>query len=255
MHCYLGEKDQKDAQKEVFDKFFEYFNGIKTVHLLGGESMLTSQATVDDFASSIVDNKVKLRRISFITNGLLYPKEFFARLKDLHKYIRAVNKNGIKGDIFQSRPIQMMVSCDYFHNSELKRLGLTQKKRRENVDNIEKDNPWLRVDPEYTTAYGLLIDPVGNAKTIYESYLNLQSYDDEKLPKIFKHCYITDGTRLTNARRNGITYNERLHRIDDIDVTSGGNILNATQSLDDPRAFGNILKEPITDILERNTWC
>jgi hypothetical protein len=253
-HCYLGKKHENDAKKEVLDKFFGYFNEIKTVHLLGGESTLAPQSTIDDFAASIVDNKVKLRRLSFVTNGMLYPKKFFARLKDLHKYIRAINKNGVRGDLFQSRPVQMSVSCDYFHNLELKRLGLTVADRKKNVGNIARHNAWLRVDPEYTIANSLLISPIGNAKALYENYQKLPPCDDEKLPAIFRHCHITDGTNLTDARQNGITYNKRNHAINDLEVTIDGDILNTSQPLDDRRAFGNILKEPLTDILERNTW-
>jgi hypothetical protein len=255
-HCYLGKKNDKDAKKEVFDTFFGYFNDIGILHLLGAESTLAKQETTDNFAATIVDNNVKLSQLSFVTNGISYPKEFFARLKDLYQYMKSTARSSAYNYAADLALVSMLVSGDYFHNAELQRLGLTPKERDNNINEIKRDNPWLKVNPEWTNDDNLCLKPIGNAKNLYNDYLKSQraKKQGKEIPEIFKHCEFTYSEELKEIREKGLIYDTVRHTLKDVNLTDRGNLLNAAQPLDDSRAFGNILNEPITDILERNEY-
>jgi hypothetical protein len=181
---------------------------------------------------------------------MLNPKDFFARLKDLYEYMKLTNGDDCL--------VRMLVSCDYFHNLELQRFGLTPRDRDENIKEITNDNPWLTVIPKRSEEEYMWLEPVGNAKCL-RAYQDLQKEEESLFPEIseiFKHCEIGDGSISRDSQRYGIIYDEIAHTLNGISTTADGKLLrlDTMQELNDPHAFGNILKEPITDILERNEY-
>jgi hypothetical protein len=165
----------------------------------------------------------------------------------------------VNGYAAETVQIHMLVSGDFFHNAELTRLGATSKDREDNISQIKQDNPWLTVDPKWTTTKRpIILYPLGNAQALYDDYLKLQTAPQtnnrENTPEVFKHCEMIDCEGLAETRRHGIIYNDSIHLLDKVTITKDGDLLNALQELNDRRSFGNILNEPITDILERNMW-
>ncbi|MBQ6324103.1 MAG: radical SAM protein [Bacilli bacterium] len=142
IHCYRGEKEDKYLSFDVIDKVF---SGVEKIHKLlitGGEPFLALEQ-LKRIAYNIQKNAIKIDRITIVTNGTILSKEII----DLIVYFSNISY------------LELDISSDKFHEIELERLGLLERKQK----NVARLNELFSVEELIPTRYPKVIHKLGRA--------------------------------------------------------------------------------------------
>ena len=191
-HCFRGESENKYMNPDFLNKIFKNTARINTLLLTGGEPLLAINQ-LRRLREIIMSDRTNISDITIVTNGTILTDEIIEILKDL-----STRAN-----------LEIKVSNDIFHELELEKNNLKEKK----VENIIKLQKHFNVDLSMPNEKVYIVDRVGRAanltnedlkninkldpsvKYVFGSDRRLEEYRNSyPLPKLIEEDYIVDGT-------------------------------------------------------------
>ena len=239
-HCYKGDADAIDSDPEIPGVLFNYFQDVDFICLQGAEPFMNTEG-LRQINTALKENKVSFGSFSFVTNGTILDEEFLDILEDIHdKSDKNKNIYGVDGWRYWTG-VSFSVSNDGWHEDALKAIGLTRKDVENNYLIMKEKHPRLGIRlREYIEKTPVPLVPAGRSKNVggrrpLVRYKNktLSSFFVEK-GEPFKDFTCADQKTLTEFQ-----------------VNARGDVMNSWMSNDesDKALFGNILKQPIPEIL------
>lgn len=165
MHCFRGNSEDKYMSLDLIDKIFKNSARINTLLLTGGEPLLALEQ-LERIRDNIVKDRTNVGEVIIVTNGTVLSKEIISILYDI----------STRADL------KIKVSNDQFHELELIRNNLKEKKQ----NNIELLNVLFDVELEHPTNNVYIIDRVGRAKNLTQKDLDyISSIDKNNVRYVF----------------------------------------------------------------------
>ena len=231
-HCMRGNAEDLTITPEIIDSFLSQVTEIGEIGISGGETMLELD-TFEYLVKAIDKHNVKVRRISFVTNGTILNERAIQILSDFI----AANSNRNAG---------FAISDDEFHSSRehakeaYEFYSALANEKIEIVLNSERSKTNLKSDNVYKLFYS------GMA-----SHYIMGNHTFKGLPVVGR-------VAENSIRPHRIKIeNNTIHCV--LELSANGNLgfdASVSYGVADNLAFGNILQDSLHDILTRhNATC
>ena len=190
-HCFRGESELTYMNPDLLNKVFKNTARINTLLLTGGEPFLAINQ-LRRLREIVMTDRTNISDITIVTNGTILTDEIIEILKDL-----STRAN-----------LEIKVSNDIFHELELEKNNLKEKK----AENIIKLQEYFTVDLSLPNEKVYVVDRVGRAtnltqedldeinktseiKYVFGSDRRLEEYrNNYPLPKLLDEDYVVDGS-------------------------------------------------------------
>lgn len=199
-HCFRGDSEEVDMSIEVINNVLKDITSIGTLLLTGGEPLLAYEQLVE-ISRLIDENKIKVGRVTVITNGTILNKDIIRILKYFEDNFR----------------LSLVLSEDKFHMMEIKRRGLFDKWN----ENYMLFSSTFNVTEYAQTSRVTVIQNAGRASFLTEDILEkINSSGDIRTNYVLGDCCLIDGVR--NSYPKPYVYKNHISNVLYIDVN--GNV-------------------------------
>ena len=170
-HCLRGNREFLNISFETIDNAFRSIKEIDVLLLSGGEPLLAVNE-LKHIAEVIKNNNILVRRIGIVTNGTVfseYQKEALDALSSSTLYLT------------------VDVSGDKFHDEEVARLGL-EDKRQKNYEELEELYSTMVYNPAAVAGKGqIILSKTGRAKDLTDNDIKSINNAGERTNYVLKN--------------------------------------------------------------------
>ena len=163
-HCFRGDSENTYMNPDLLNKVFKNTARINSLLLTGGEPFLAIEQ-LRRLRDIIMSDRTNISEIIIVTNGTVLTEEIIQILND-----------------FSTRAnLEIRVSTDAFHELELEKNNLKQKKEENIKKLIEKFN--VNLDLPHEKVY--IVDKVGRATNLTQEDLDYINSIDKRVKYVF----------------------------------------------------------------------
>ena len=175
-HCFRGESEKNYMNPDLLNKIFKNTARINTLLLTGGEPLLAINQ-LRRLRDIIMTDRTNISDIIIVTNGTVLNDEIIKILKDI----------STRADL------EIRISNDAFHNLELEKKNLINKKK----ENIEILCNHFNVNSDLPNEKVYIVDRVGRAANLTQADLDYINNIDKRVKYVFG-----SDRRLEEYRKN-----------------------------------------------------
>lgn len=163
-HCFRGESEKNYMNPDLLNKIFKNTARINTLLLTGGEPLLAINQ-LRRLRDIIMTDRTNISDIIIVTNGTVLNDEIIKILKDI----------STRADL------EIRISNDAFHNLELEKKNLINKKKK----NIEILSDYFNVNSDLPNEKVYIVDRVGRAANLTQADLDYINNIDKRVKYVF----------------------------------------------------------------------
>lgn len=262
-HCFRGEPQNIDISEEIIDKTLDQISSCFSFDVTGGEPFLVPEK-LEYLVDGIIKRKMRFTSFSLVVNGTILDdraQRSVAAINRLATYLyediypQAWASVGKEFDFEKEVPeedirISISVSVDEFHHNNPDEAVAYYKSLTNKYVEVKRQDEWKKTDDDGNTRTQAEIR--NDAVEAHETWV-----DNEGRAKDNHFGYRINTCDFCNIACHKAEFDEKSRLKCNVQICANGNVTFGGQfsfDSEDKFTMGNILEEPLSCILWKNTF-